>query len=206
MGQEQSGNGHISIGGPNPIRIENGRVEVGGISVTHVTMTHQAESRADGFDGPASAIPALVEHHPGVLAGVIAGGALVTAVTGIALIAALSLPSILYAIPLTLAAVLVVLAIVIGSKRARKETRIDELDLERRLLELASTVGGRLTVTGAARALGISLGQADTVLTQLAKTGYVSIDNDPETGVVIYTFPEIAAGIPDDPSRPRKLT
>lgn len=203
MGQEQSGNGGVSVGGPNGIRIESGQIQVGGIYVSNVTTTQHGHG-ADALVS-VSKVPALLESHPGAFAGALAGGAVITAVTGVALVAALALPAVLYAIPITLAAALIVAALVVRTKYAHRDVRTTDDDVEHRLLELASSSGGCLTVTGTARSLGISLARADKALTELAKSGYVSMDNDPDTGVVLYTFPEIAAS-PDGQSSRRKLT
>jgi hypothetical protein len=62
---------------------------------------------------------------------------------------------------------------------------------EQQLLELAMRTGGALTVTATAHNLRIPLEEAEAALMDLARKGHVEIDNDEDTGAVIYVFPEI---------------
>ncbi len=41
-------------------------------------------------------------------------------------------------------------------------------------------------------ATGASFEQVENALNQMLKSGYVGIDNDPKTGVVIYDFYELS--------------
>lgn len=60
-----------------------------------------------------------------------------------------------------------------------------------KLLKAAYAKGGKLSVTQGVMATGASFAEVEATLTQLLKTGYVSVDNDPATGIVIYDFHEL---------------
>ncbi|OAB56397.1 hypothetical protein AY600_05535 [Phormidium willei BDU 130791] len=60
-----------------------------------------------------------------------------------------------------------------------------------KLLEVAQRQGGQLTVTQAVMATGLSFNLAEKLLMELAKTGYVDVDNDETTGAVVYRFREL---------------
>ncbi|MGK7921270.1 MAG: NINE protein [Trichodesmium sp.] len=59
------------------------------------------------------------------------------------------------------------------------------------LLKSASTTGGKLSVTQGVMATGATFEEVEETLKEMLKTGYVSIDNHPDTGVVIYDFHEL---------------
>jgi hypothetical protein len=40
-------------------------------------------------------------------------------------------------------------------------------------------------------ATGLSFQQVETLLSQMLKSGYVELSNDPETGIVLYEFREL---------------
>ena len=52
-----------------------------------------------------------------------------------------------------------------------------------------------MTVTAVARALSMPMAEADANLSALARSGHVAIDNDPASGVVVYVFSDIEAGL-----------
>ncbi|WP_019487418.1 MULTISPECIES: NINE protein [Kamptonema] len=60
-----------------------------------------------------------------------------------------------------------------------------------KLLKAAYAKGGKLSVTQGVMATGASFAEVEATLTELLKTGYVSVDNDPATGIVIYDFHEL---------------
>lgn len=64
-------------------------------------------------------------------------------------------------------------------------------DLQTCLLEEAEKRQGRLTVTQAVRATGESFADVKACLEEMHSSGYVDIDNQPETGVVVYVFDEL---------------
>lgn len=51
---------------------------------------------------------------------------------------------------------------------------------------------GVLSVTQGVLATGKTFAEIEAALDDMAKSGYVGIDNDPDTGVVVYTFRELA--------------
>lgn len=59
------------------------------------------------------------------------------------------------------------------------------------LLDAASAQGGTLTVTQAAQATGYSFQEAELLLRDMVASGYVDVGNEPESGVVVYYFPEL---------------
>lgn len=60
------------------------------------------------------------------------------------------------------------------------------------LTRAAAKSKGSLSVTQGVLATGRSFEQVEKALDAMAKSGYVGIDNDPDSGVVIYTFRELA--------------
>lgn len=60
-----------------------------------------------------------------------------------------------------------------------------------KLLKAAYAKGGKLSVTQGVMATGASFTEVEATLTELLKTGYVSVENDPTTGIVIYDFHEL---------------
>jgi len=64
-------------------------------------------------------------------------------------------------------------------------------DLLRTLLKAAREHGGRLTVTEGVEATGLSFAEVEETLRDMVASGYVDVDNAPESGVVIYRFLEI---------------
>jgi TM2 domain-containing membrane protein YozV/predicted transcriptional regulator len=59
------------------------------------------------------------------------------------------------------------------------------------LLKAASVKGGKLSVTQGVMATGANFAEVEETLKEMLKTGYVTIDNHPETGIVIYDFHEL---------------
>ncbi|MEM6520106.1 MAG: NINE protein [Cyanobacteria bacterium P01_D01_bin.71] len=62
-----------------------------------------------------------------------------------------------------------------------------------KLLRAAKQHGGQLSVTQAVMETGLGFEEAETLLSEMAKSGYVGVDNHPQSGVVIYRFEEISA-------------
>lgn len=65
----------------------------------------------------------------------------------------------------------------------------DQLMIE--LLKAAATKGGKLSVTQGVMATGASFAAVEATLKEMLKTGYVSVSNDPVTGIVLYDFHEL---------------
>ncbi len=64
-------------------------------------------------------------------------------------------------------------------------------DLMMKLLRAAADNQGCLSVTQGVLATGASFAEVEETLTTMLKTGYVGIDNDADTGIVIYRFIEL---------------
>jgi TM2 domain-containing membrane protein YozV len=60
-----------------------------------------------------------------------------------------------------------------------------------KLIEVAESKGGILTVTQAVKSTGASFAEVENTLKEMYKSGYAKIDNDPNTGAVTYHFHEL---------------
>ncbi len=61
-----------------------------------------------------------------------------------------------------------------------------------KLLKAAENRGGILSVTQAVMDTGASFSEVETTLKEMLKTGYVEINNHPDSGVVVYHFVELS--------------
>lgn len=59
------------------------------------------------------------------------------------------------------------------------------------LLKAAAARNGKLSVTQAVMDTGASFAEAEAILKEMLKSGYVGVDNHPDTGIVIYNFLEL---------------
>lgn len=64
-------------------------------------------------------------------------------------------------------------------------------DIMLKLLKAAQARAGKLSVTQAVLDTELSFEQVETALKEMVRTGYVAIENHPETGVIIYDFVEL---------------
>lgn len=64
---------------------------------------------------------------------------------------------------------------------------------EQLLLDAAMKQGGKLTVTQASMITGYSFQEAEQLLRDMVSSGYVDVGNEPESGVIVYHFPELEA-------------
>ncbi len=74
---------------------------------------------------------------------------------------------------------------------------------QQRLLSAAMQEGGKLTVTQAAMVTGYTFEETERLLREMVASGYVDVGNEPESGVVVYYFPELRMSRrlePDDPA------
>jgi len=71
------------------------------------------------------------------------------------------------------------------------EPRDPEEKMRISLLKAAKEHGGRLRVTQGVLATGKTFKEVERALDEMAKSGYVGIDNHPETGAVVYTFNQL---------------
>lgn len=72
-----------------------------------------------------------------------------------------------------------------------KEAARPPKDLQTILLEAAHDGDGKLTVTQGVMATGKTFEEVETCLRRMTESGYVDVDNEPNSGVVIYVFPEL---------------
>ncbi len=190
--------GAISVGGPGGIQITSSRIQVGGgpLVGSNTSMPMQAPAPTPLVAVDLTRMPELFVRHSGLIAAglsICAGLVLLSAAT---VIAVLQLPWLLFAVPTAFGAALLSVAGVIAL-RARKRQTTGGLDpeVERRILDVAVSCQGRVTVMAVARALRMPLAEADEALMVLARSGYVTLDNDPSTGIVVYIFPDVEAGL-----------
>lgn len=64
-------------------------------------------------------------------------------------------------------------------------------DLMLALLRAAQQHGGRLSVTDGVLATGVAFAEVERVLKAMVSSGYVYMDNDPFSGIVVYIFKEM---------------
>jgi len=66
------------------------------------------------------------------------------------------------------------------------------VNVQQTLLRAAQSNGGALTVTQGVVTTGLTFEQVEEVLREMVAKGYVDVDNAPNSGVVVYRFPELA--------------
>lgn len=64
-------------------------------------------------------------------------------------------------------------------------------NIQQIMLKAAQANGGALTVTQGVVATGLTFEQVEEVLREMVAKGYVDVDNAPNSGVVVYRFPEL---------------
>ncbi len=69
--------------------------------------------------------------------------------------------------------------------------KLTQAQLMVKLTQAAQTRGGKLSVTQGVIAVGVEFAEVEAALRQMVKSSYVSVDNDPATGVVTYYFHEL---------------
>lgn len=60
-----------------------------------------------------------------------------------------------------------------------------------RLAKAAAARGGEISVTQAVIDTGLDFDEVESLLMEMLKKGYATIDNHPDTGVVLYRFEEL---------------
>ena len=66
------------------------------------------------------------------------------------------------------------------------------VNVQQALLKAAQANGGALTVTQGVVTTGLTFEQVEEILREMVAKGYVDVDNAPNSGVVVYRFPELA--------------
>jgi len=89
-----------------------------------------------------------------------------------------------------------------GAKQSQVADRHERAAHERAILDLAEKSDGDLTATETARALGVTIEEADARLTAMADGARVSVELDPD-GIVHYVFRELAVVSPRAAARVR---
>lgn len=70
-------------------------------------------------------------------------------------------------------------------------TRLPAETFRVKLLKAAHAKGGKLSITQGVMATGASFSEVEAAMQEMLRTGYASITNDPDTGVVLYHFHEL---------------
>jgi hypothetical protein len=78
------------------------------------------------------------------------------------------------------------------ARRAQQQSRPTRTP-QQLLLDAAMREGGKLTVTQASMITGYSFQEAEQLLREMVASGYVDVDNEPDSGIIVYTFPELQA-------------
>jgi hypothetical protein len=82
----------------------------------------------------------------------------------------------------------------IGYQAIAAETQVKPTkeQLMIKLVKAAQLHGGKLSVTQGVMATGLSFADVETLLKDMHQTGYVGLENHPESGIVYYRFNELA--------------
>jgi len=184
----------LSVGGPGGIQVTSKHVQVnhaGG--VMNAPQPQALVQRTGGsMAGANDQAMTIVTKYGGLMALGAVGAGLVVAGVGVGLIVMLSLPWLLVAVPVTATLIMFGAALVLRKQQHVAAQRIPQT-LEAKLLDHAAAAAGRVTAVTAARALAVPIDEASEALDKLAQSGHVDIDNDVDTGVVVYVFPDFAS-------------
>ena len=63
--------------------------------------------------------------------------------------------------------------------------------LKVKLLKAAQARGGKLSVTQGVMELEVDFAEVESLLQEMVKSGYATVGNDPDTGIVVYEFHEL---------------
>jgi len=78
-----------------------------------------------------------------------------------------------------------------GERSVTQAGKLTPEQLRIELVRAAAKSGGNLSVTQAVLATGADFKVVEDALQAMLRSGYINIDNDPDTGVILYTFPEL---------------
>jgi hypothetical protein len=169
----------LSVGGPSGIRVRG-----------HVIQTGSAEL-APVSPGPKqdlSTALALARSHPRAVAAGLAFAGVALLVGPAVMISVFGLPWLLYVAPVLMSVTAFGLAVAAARVGPSKP---DPAALEGRILDLAVRSGGQLTVAATAHALQLPMLDVEEALMVLARADHVEIENDMETGAVLYVFRDL---------------
>lgn len=80
---------------------------------------------------------------------------------------------------------------VVADRAVAKAKKEEEKDLRALLLREAHRGDGKLTVTQGVLATGLDWEGVEGCLRDMVQAGYVDVDNEPGSGVIVYVFPEL---------------
>jgi TM2 domain-containing membrane protein YozV len=139
---------------------------------------------------------ALADRHPRFVATVLAAAGCVIIAGATSVVSVLALPALLLSAPWALSLSLIAAAVFVAHRAGkRRGTGGVDPDVEQQILDVAVAMGGRVTTTAVAHALCLPLVAADGALTELTRAGYLGVETHPASGVVVYVFPEVEAGL-----------
>ncbi|MFV8751612.1 hypothetical protein ACNOYE_13795 [Nannocystaceae bacterium ST9] len=184
----------LIIGGPGGIRIQGRSVQTGGSTLVPAPASNP---NASNPNQELTHALAMVRSHPRAFALGFSFAGVAMLVGPAVLISAIGLPWLLYLAPVGLALTSFGVAIGLARSGPSKQSHVE---LEHRIIDLAIRSGGQLTVIATAHALKISLGEAEEALMALARANHVDIENDMQTGAVLYVFRDLRGQL--GPGRP----
>jgi hypothetical protein len=183
----------LSVGGAGGIQVTSKHVQVNQAGVMNAPQAQPlVQPTMASMAGTNDQAMMIVTKYGGLMALGAVGVGLVVAGVGAGLILMLSLPLILISVPVAASLVMFVAALVLRKQQRAAEQRIPQT-LEAQLLDHAAASAGRVTAVTAARALAVPIKEASEALDKLAQSGHVDIDNDIDTGVIVYVFPDFAS-------------
>lgn len=190
---------NISIGGPGGIQIQGVQISTSGgafappgyYGVQPYPGAHPSPPVPTGIPAPSSGeLQKIADANPKGTALALASAGVAMLVLPLFILPALGFGFGLYVLPAVFSMLPLGGALWMLKRGPRTPPALSPA-LEQGLLALAVRSGGALTVTETAHQLGMPLEEAEAALMELARKGHVEIDNDSDTGAVIYVFPEI---------------
>lgn len=175
----------LSVGGPSGIRISGHVIQTGSTELAPISPASM-QDQAPKQD--LAAAMALARSHPRAVAAGLSLAGVAMLVGPAIVISAIGLPWLLYLGPVvmsTMAFGLSVATLRLGPAKP------DTAALEHRILDLAMRSGGQLTVASTAHALQVPMHDVEEALMSLARADHVDIENDMQTGAVIYVFRDL---------------
>lgn len=177
----------ISLGGPHGISLPDARPALRPHSLTTVEQ-RLFRARSHGLG------PSWLAAHGRLAAGAIAGVGVLAVAAWSVIAAELSLPW-----PFYLPGIFVALALGIAAglfrALARRSRRALADRTERAILHLAARTSVPLTIPDTARSLGLSLAEAETALSDMARAGHMAADVDMNTGALHF---RLLTALPDE--------
>jgi hypothetical protein len=178
----------LSVGGPAGIQIRGHVIQTGSTELAPINTVNTVSPVGAAPKQDLSAALALVRKHPQAVAAGLALAGVAMLVGPAIVIGAIGLPWILYLGPIVMSTTAFGLSV--AALRAGP-SKPDHAALEQRILDLAVRSGGQLTVAATAHALQLPMRDVEETLRGLARADHVEIENDTETGAVLYVFRDL---------------